>query len=265
MKKCLLFFGFMFLLTNVYAKNMGSINVKGVATFEKNVAIGTTTAPTTELYVLGNSTVTDRMTAGTFDSGQGPGEFYGGDQYVTTKSTPTFPSINTGGRHWELIYSTDILTNCTTFYITGLNGNVDINYRFIYRIIGGAAGTALHYMSINNDTNTNYGYNNIYAIGGGAPASEVSTIAQGLICGVSDAAGHISMLDSVMFAKSGYGRVLTGSMPNRIVPATKTVGLIYHTSSVWSNTADNITSITVWASVSNAIGVGSHFEIWRKR
>lgn len=174
-------------------------------------------------------------------------------------------SIDCNDKHWEMINSSSTLTAGTTFSFTGLDGNTDVEYKFIFRIVGGNAATTLYWTSCNNDTAQNYGYNNIYASGGGAPASEVSTTAQGLVCGITGGVGHLSMFDTTMYAKSGHGRTLSGSMQNRTIPATKTISYAYFTTSVWSNTADNITSITVWASQTNGIGVGSYFEIWAKR
>ena len=173
-------------------------------------------------------------------------------------------TLNTGGKHWELVFSSSTLTPGTTFSATGLDGDTDIIYKFVYRVISGTPTTTLTYMSFNNDTAQNYGYNNIYASGGGAPASEVSTTSQGIVVAVTAATSHVSMIEGTLYAKSGYGRTVTGIMQNRTVTSTKTIGYSYFTTGVWSNTGDNITSITIWGSTPNAFGVGSYFEIWRK-
>ncbi len=162
---------------------------------------------------------------------------------------------------WQLIYETDITTNTNGVTISGLDGDVDKEYEIITRIRAGAATGGSFFIRPNNDAGTNYGWQMFYGAGSTpTAASYVDNL--GLFIGNSSSAGNLSTGRFTLYAKSGYPRTYIGEWVRTNGGAAVYAGTA---GGVWNNSADNITSLTIYPNITDGIGVGSHIEVWARR
>ncbi|MDX1957820.1 MAG: hypothetical protein SFU98_04565 [Leptospiraceae bacterium] len=168
----------------------------------------------------------------------------------------------------RLIYENDITAPTTSVNITGLDGDSDVQYKIIYRIIsnGGTTSNQL-YITINNDTNTsNYGWAGYSGyLGSSTVAYASSATALGLILsGASGGAnnGSVHTGEGTLFAKSGNFRTMIGNFSRWLSSPNAYVSNLY---TIYSVTGTNITSIQFNANESNTIGAGSRIEVWARR
>ena len=174
---------------------------------------------------------------------------------------PTQPAM-------RLIYETDITTATTTFTLNGLNGDSDIEYEIVYRIIGSAGSAAGYFIRPNSDpTTSNYGFGMVYTdqtVTGTAGAVR-ATSHQGMLfvtSGFGNNSGGVFVGKSILFAKTGYNRVLQ-SQGGKFLSTGD-----YWTqsnTSWWANNLSNINSLQFIADVANGFGAGSHIEVWARR
>ena len=166
----------------------------------------------------------------------------------------------------QLIYSCELTEAATSITISGLNGNTDVEYRLICRFVSDCDGYSNYLLRPNNDSGANYGYQ--YVLGN---ASSVlagrSTTTTGLF--LTDCGGYASgehkkgVSDTFIYVKSGYLRTaITKQIGDTY---SSTVGQILLMGSVWTNTADNITSLVIAASGVNGLGVGTSIELYARR
>ncbi len=165
-----------------------------------------------------------------------------------------------GGTQWVKIYNEDVTTNKTSITVPGLSGDSDVAYKIIARFVNTTGFNNNYLVKPNNDTNTgNYGFQMVYGSGVNAIAERFLTNG-GLYLGYSYAsAGDIGTSEATLLAKSGQGRVMQTNWSNA---TGNSIGYNYLVSSVWNNTASNITSLVIDGTVANAIGAGSHIEVW---
>jgi len=154
----------------------------------------------------------------------------------------------------------------TIINISGLNGNTDVEYRLICRIVSDCDGYSNYLLRPNNDSAANYGYQYVCGNDSSVLAGRSTTIT-GLFltdCGGYSAGEHKKMFsDTFIYAKSGYLRtVITEQIGDTY---SSTIGQIILMGSVWTNTADNITSLVIAASGVNGLGVGTSIELYARR
>jgi hypothetical protein len=154
----------------------------------------------------------------------------------------------------------------TVINISGLNGNTDVEYRLICRIVSDNDGYSNYLLRPNNDSGANYGYQVITGNTSSVAAARSTTVT-GLFltdCGGYTAGEHKKMFsDTLIHAKSGYVRtgitIETGDILNSLINQILLIG------SVWTNTVDNITSLVIVASGTNGLGVGTSIELYARR
>jgi hypothetical protein len=142
-----------------------------------------------------------------------------------------------------------------------LNGDYDIEYMIRCKTIGGAASNYSIYVSLNNDTGTNYGYQGLSAISTSA-AAERGTASLLVTLGQLGAIGEVAIGNMSIFAKSGTLRTSISELATKISGTTVTGALVY--GAVWNNSVDIITSLTIFSSVANGLGVGTQIELYRR-
>lgn len=158
-----------------------------------------------------------------------------------------------GGGMWELVERWEPSEAATSHTFTGLNGNIDRQYKIKASIINASSSAGSLLLQINDDTNAaNYKNWRNY-----------SQIA------VSGAGFHISYHEAVctlwanmdIQAKSGIYRssITNGS---RLI-SNGSDGSGDQSNSFWLNTTDEITSLTIYSNAANGIGVGSTVELWK--
>jgi hypothetical protein len=163
---------------------------------------------------------------------------------------------------WKRITSTDIISPCTSLTISGLNGDVDLDYLIFVRWIAAVDDNLCDfYISPNNDTAAHYGYQAVYSQDGVAGGSESFTYT-GMRVGKVELIGDTSQGWARLFAKTGKDRVCVGQFSERY--RNGDMQRVECIAAAWPNSADNITSLVFHSSVANGIGIGSHVEIWSR-
>lgn len=157
---------------------------------------------------------------------------------------------------WVKVYGNTLTSAVTSVTISGLNGDIDIQYRLLSRVI--SVGDISVVVQPNNDTTSgNYGYQNLY--GNDTSILAVRTTYNGFwLCGGNNNLNQAKML---IYAKSGYVRTAISEDATQIV--TTTVNFIENWGQSWNNTIDNITSLVIRSSLASGLGIGSHFELWK--
>ena len=164
----------------------------------------------------------------------------------------------------RLIYETDVTSATTSVNITGLDGNSDLTY-FVFTRIVEAGTNPDFYIQFNSDTNTaNYGNRSIGHYNYAGPGSSANNTMQGMYaCGYGSSGGAgINNLNFQLYAKSGIRRIASYNCGQYTSNATWQSSVGY---SWWTDTASNITSITLKGNITNSIGAGSHIEVWARR
>lgn len=177
--------------------------------------------------------------------------------FTATNSTTTnlvvTNSIQTGGKHWEMIWSTQVVTAVSSITVTGLNGNVDGSYWIKGILISPDVTGGNLFVEISTDTDVN-SYR--YSVNGSA----INTL-RGFyfaLAGTSANQNGTSQFTHVFEAKSGARRCMLGQIDSD-------TGVYFTVTNKWLNTVDNITSLTFNKSTISAIGIGTIIEIWAKR
>lgn len=163
---------------------------------------------------------------------------------------------------WRKIYETDIDTACTSFTISNLDGNADVEYLIRTRFVRGGTSADMTYgLQLNEDTGTNYGYQYIRGVSTSLLGFRGGSQTYMRI-GKADDLSEVSQGRFTLHAKTGYVRTLLGSFSENIT--TSELGGGNMEWDFWGNTADNVTKITFLSSQANGIGVGTHIEIWKR-
>lgn len=195
-----------------------------------------------------------------------PHTFKDGDTLTASQLNENFQALSAKidameGKSWRLIYETDVTSATTNLNIAGLNGDTDLEYMLITRIRGGN-GAGDFKIQLNGDSANNYGFQRNQGSNGGFDSSRDTNQNGMYLCGVSSTS-HVVISHAVLYAKSGYERLLINSFGGSATGTT--VNGTGHYASAWNNTGSNITSMTINSSTVNGIGAGSHFEVWARR
>ena len=211
------------------------------------------------LFTAGLFAVTVSGTFNTFSSGTLLKSSDINANFATLKAAiegiPSQPSM-------RLIYETDTTISQQQINISGLDGNTDMVYQIKLRMIGNSGPSNLNVLLNGDITSTNYETQDIYAGGTGTPGMSQLTSNLGLTCG-GLGNGLVSSCNMELIAKSGSSR-LAMAVLNQQVSGTS-MAYTRYAGSIWNNSSSNITSITIYSSIANGIGAGSHIEVWARR
>lgn len=161
------------------------------------------------------------------------------------------------------IYDTDIVTKCTSFTLSGLEGDTEKEYRCDYRWIDDDAEASFGIRPNNDSGATNYGWEDVYITGSGVSAVCYQDTTFSYIYAGRATPGHLSQGYTRIWAPSGYVRASFG-VYTRSVNGTTILGL-YLLSTSWNNSADEITSLVFFADQTEEIAPGTHLEVWHRR
>lgn len=166
------------------------------------------------------------------------------------------------GNEWQTIYDSGELASAqTSITISDLDGNTDKEYRVIARFVNGYNGTCQYGFRPNGDSASNYG--NQYLRGQNTVVDAGRSTSQSFIfLGASLSLGSLDFADAIFYAKSGYVR--TSLVKESIFGSGTTVDSMISRGSVWNNTSDNITSLSIVALSTDGIGVGSRIILMRR-
>ena len=162
---------------------------------------------------------------------------------------------------WQVVHdSGELLSAVTTYSITGLKGDTDIEYQLIVRGVNDYAGATDYGVTFNSDTGSNYGYQEIKGNDSTASASRNTSVTS-ISIGRANAANELFFSKTHIFAKSGKERTIL-TMKTQDISET-TVSTIIKRGNIWNNTVDEITLITITGST-NALGVGTRIILLKK-
>jgi hypothetical protein len=159
----------------------------------------------------------------------------------------------------QVVYDSGELTVATTsITISGLNGDADEEYILINRFVGGCE--SYYRLRLNNDTAENYGQQTLIASSTDAAANRGTQYY--IYLGYVSTNNELDISETIIHAKSGYVR--TGI--SKIVTIIRNTGVqqILLRAESWNNTADNLTSLVVYASATDGIGIGSRIILLKK-
>lgn len=164
--------------------------------------------------------------------------------------------------HWVVAHdSGELATAVTSYDITGLSGDTDVEYQLIMRAVNDSASSSYRYR-LNNDTATNYGYQYITANGTEKTAARgtFNTLSSTWIAG--NTIGQIEFAKIHIFAKSGKERTVISQTSEG--NSGTGVSIVSKVAQVWNNTVDELTSINLFATATDGFGVGSRIILLKK-
>jgi len=150
----------------------------------------------------------------------------------------------------------------TVYVFSGLDGDVDEEYRLISRVVSENASGSNNWLRLNNDSGTNYGYQNISGADSTASAARNTGYNQGFSLGSAASVGSLCFSEKIIYAKSGYVRTALTKVSATI--STTTITSIQLRGESWNNTADNVTSMVAYADGINGFGVGTHLHLFKR-
>jgi len=160
---------------------------------------------------------------------------------------------------WERIYDSTLSSAATSVTISGLEGNTDVLYRLIVRSVKGT-NSGNNAIRPNSDSGNNYGSQ--YLKGQNTTASSLRGTADNYIyLGTTTNADDMAMSDTLIYAKSGYERTILALIVSAVNGTTVDTTQIQGNS--WNNTADEITSLLVYSTGVDGLGIGTHIELYR--
>ncbi len=198
-----------------------------------------------------------------------PNAFTAGTPAVAADVNANFAAIKTRfddmeNKSWRLVHESDITVATAAVNVTGLSGNTDRTYRIVARFVNATGATVNYYVQPNGDGGMNYGQQYIDGSGSGTAAkgNPGANSTTGMhTCTAT--AGTNCETQGTLYAVSGYARVLYVTEIYNVSPGA--VGGLQMIGNSWNNTAANITSLNIMSPTANAIGVGSHIEVWARR
>jgi hypothetical protein len=163
---------------------------------------------------------------------------------------------------FQKIYENTLSSAAASVTISSLDGNTDLLYIIKIRSIGSGVGSPDGvFLRFNADSGSNYGYQFYMGINTSSSAGRAA-FNYAVVGNAATQSGYVGLSEALIYAKSGYTRALVASALRDVTSTTVSTSMI--TGSSWSNTTDNITSISVLAQTGN-LGTGTYIELWAYR
>ena len=160
---------------------------------------------------------------------------------------------------WSKIYDNTLSSAATSVTISGLHGDVDLEYKLEARIVNGYNGAVSCYVRPNNNSSgSNFGFQGLY--GANTSAAAIRATSAGWDCGYLNALAEVTQQSLTISSKSGYVRTCIKEQLG--YTATTTVANVDLKGQSWNNTADEITSLVVLADQTNGLGIGTQITLW---
>jgi len=165
-------------------------------------------------------------------------------------------------KSWQKIYETTLGSSATSVTISSLDGDTDVEYKLVTRLISGGASNG-YTLRLNNDSGTNYGFQRLVGESTTVSANQYTARDAIYIDESLNNANDVSCSEFLIFAKSGYIRPVFRHLAGGITGTTVTT--LRGQGAVWSNTANNLTSLVIASLISSGLGVGSYIALYRRR
>jgi hypothetical protein len=147
----------------------------------------------------------------------------------------------------------------TSITISNLSGNSDLFYRVRIRPINGYSGSVNFGIRINADEDTNYHHRQLRAVDTGLVSGADLSQTSFLLASIGSW-GRAGFCEFLLHTKSGNVRPALMKFLSGGTPGTLVTG-VYNRGEVWINTADEITSLTIFASQNYAFDIGSYIIV----
>jgi len=204
---------------------------------------------------LWNDTTTN-ITSMTVSFASGSNGFNTGSNIELYKLNSGNGQTGTTQGMWTLKERWAPTSNATSHTFNNLNGDSDRSYMLRSRVVSNQTSNLDVLGRFNADSGSNYTIQVLDAAS--TSASESNFSSTGFLIGWGATTSDMSFNTQEIYAASGKARMALGSSMR--FSSTASMRSIYATS--WSNTADNITSLTVLSTESGGIGVGTEIELW---
>jgi hypothetical protein len=159
---------------------------------------------------------------------------------------------------WEQAYNTTLSSPETSITISSLTSDTNTEYILEARIVNGYAGSISVKLRPNNDTGSSYGGQ--YLDGTNTTVSAGRYTATSITIGGANN-GEVCQLQTTIEAKSGYQRTFLTRTMN--VSGT-TFGSMTIYGDTWTNTANELTSLVIYATQTNGLGTGTEITLWKR-
>jgi len=178
-------------------------------------------------------------------------------------SAGTF-SAGTISETFQRIHS-DILLNAeTSVDILNLDGNTDLEYKLVVKIVSNFLGGQNIFIRFNGDASNTYGYQLTESNGTVIVGTKISATS-GIFLANTQIVDAVAMSEIIISADTGViptVRAVTGQSVNNLIgPSVGSQSLI---GGVWTNSIDNITSINIVGAL-NGLGIGTRIELYARR
>jgi hypothetical protein len=165
---------------------------------------------------------------------------------------------------WNRIALSEIASATGSIEFTGLNGDTDIMYKLICRIVDGENVVLNYNMIFNGDSSGSYGYQ--YLAGQSTSVFALRLTSQTAMLVGSDSSNttpSYCFSETLLYAKTGYERL---ALTDFLREGNGTYILQnFYLGQIWSDTSSTITSIKIYADTTTALGVGTYVELWARR
>ncbi len=174
-------------------------------------------------------------------------------------------------KSWRLIYENDVTSATGSISASGFDGDSDIEYMIVVKVIGAATGSGDFLLEVNGDNTTcNYKVFHMWVVQAGTPSNSTPACPSGAgmfiasTAGSSITAGTVFVSKLLLFSKAGTGTKRVAH--NESGKALSTSESWYSIGTTWwENTSSNITSMRFFYTNGNGFGSGSRIEVWAKR
>lgn len=246
-----------FSVIRLYAKS-GSVRLFNVVGFD--AISGTTVSDGLVGGGIWNNTA-DNLVSITVTPDSGSNNIGVGSRMIVLKSnnftngTPT-GVINTPyiQGSWVEVGTRTLAAKSTSFDFTGLNGDRDVLYLLSCQVKSDSGNMGETGLRFNNDTGSNYGYQEVYAQNTGITAARYTARTNINAACNAWTTGYGGMANILIFAKSGFNRCTLGSSVQDINGTA--IEYLNMDGGTWQNTADVINQITLYTGT-DKIAAGS--------
>lgn len=167
---------------------------------------------------------------------------------------------------WFLLSETTLADTAASIEVTGLNGDVDVEFMILFRGISHATNSAATpRMILEGDSGTTYGWQLVDGAAGVVSASRATSITSweyGTVGVPTTTVIGMGFNKSILYAKTGNERTML-NMELRSARGAF-VSAVTNRAMIWNNTASTITTIKIFSSTNN-FGTNTNLQIWARR
>jgi hypothetical protein len=164
---------------------------------------------------------------------------------------------------WERVYSTELDAVASSITVSDLDGDSDVIYAIRLMTNSNQNSNTIRLLLNNDSTSSIYGKQELWGTSTTVGASR--STAAGLIPlysgGVGMSNGDVGLYNGLLYAKTGYERVLIADIMDSVVGTT--VGKCGIMGNVYNQTSTNITSMVFKSSVASCFEAGTKIDLYR--